>query len=192
MADDVLSRLGRTGGPGSSRPAGRPAAAPVIGRAGGALDDQVGGAIQAMRGRGAPLPTGVRARMEAGFDSDLSDVRVHTDERAAELSSTIAARAFTVGRDVFFGAGEYRPETAAGEHTLAHELAHTVQDAGGRRAPDSPAVGHEAGAAAGNTEHPHASARSVRRTCTSSAMPKRPRWSSKRNLNQLACIRWLP
>ena len=133
MAGDVLSRLGR---PAARNPPGR--LEPVAGRRrrwsvarAGHCDADVGGAIQAMRGRGTPLPEGVRTRMETGFGADLSDVRVRTGERAAELSSTIAARAFTVGRDVFFGAGEYRPDTPAGEHTLAHELAHTVQDGGG-------------------------------------------------------------
>ena len=132
MAGDVLSRLGRAADADSPRPAaaGRRTSAPVVGRAGGALDADVGGAIEAMRGRGTPLPDEVRTRMESGFGTDLSTVRVHTDERAAELSSTIAARAFTVGRDVFFGAGEYQPDTAAGERTLAHELAHTVAEGG--------------------------------------------------------------
>jgi hypothetical protein len=63
--------------------------------------------------------------MEGAFGRDLKGVRLHTDAPAALLSRQVAARAFTVGRDVFFGAGEYRPDTAEGQHTLAHELAHT-------------------------------------------------------------------
>ena len=39
----------------------------------------------------------------------------------------MSARAFTAGRDIFFARGEYDPTSAAGRHTLAHKLAHTVQ-----------------------------------------------------------------
>ena len=39
----------------------------------------------------------------------------------------VSARAFTVGRDIFFGAGEYRPDAAGGRELLAHELAHDAK-----------------------------------------------------------------
>ena len=65
--------------------------------------------------------------MESAFGRDLGDVSIHTDEHAAKLSSAVSARAFTTGRDIFFGAGQFRPDTPAGEHMLAHELAHTHQ-----------------------------------------------------------------
>ncbi|MDQ4048465.1 MAG: DUF4157 domain-containing protein, partial [Actinomycetota bacterium] len=38
--------------------------------------------------------------------------------------------AFTVGSDVFFAAGEYRPGTPAGDELIAHELTHVVQQRG--------------------------------------------------------------
>ena len=41
-----------------------------------------------------------------------------------------SARAYTVGRDVVFGMGEYVPETAAGKRLLAHELTHVMQQGG--------------------------------------------------------------
>lgn len=54
-------------------------------------------------------------------------MRVHTDEGAAETAQAVNARAFTVGRDVVFGAGQYQPETNEGRRLLAHELTHLVQ-----------------------------------------------------------------
>jgi hypothetical protein len=61
---------------------------------------------------------------------DLSGVRVHHDGGAARLAASVNARAFTVGRDVFFGAGEWAPGTARGDRLLAHELTHTIQQGG--------------------------------------------------------------
>ena len=62
---------------------------------------------------------------------DLSDVRIHTDARAAESARAVNARAYTVGRDVVFGKDEYQPESSAGRRLLAHELAHVFQPADG-------------------------------------------------------------
>jgi hypothetical protein len=55
---------------------------------------------------------------------------VHHDDHAAALSRAVSARAFTVGRDIFFGAGEYSPASAGGRELLTHELAHVVQQRG--------------------------------------------------------------
>src|SRR5262249_10293364 len=48
----------------------------------------------------------------------------------AQLSAGLNARAFTIGSEVAFGAGEYRPGTLIGDALLAHELAHVVQQRG--------------------------------------------------------------
>jgi uncharacterized protein DUF4157 len=58
---------------------------------------------------------------------NFSGVRVHTDQRAAESARAVRALAYTVGRNVVFGAGQYAPGTAAGKRLLVHELAHTIQ-----------------------------------------------------------------
>src|SRR5262245_56004254 len=68
-----------------------------------------------------------RSRMEKGFGHDFSHVRVHADAGAARLSRDLNARAFTIGTDVVFGSGEYRPGTLIGDALLAHELAHVIQ-----------------------------------------------------------------
>ena len=59
-------------------------------------------------------------------------MRVHADEHAAETSHQLAAHAYTVGSDVFFGRAKYQPATAPGRLLLAHELAHVLQQASGR------------------------------------------------------------
>ena len=76
---------------------------------------------------GQPLDTGTRAFMEPRFGHDFSQVRVHTDTRAAESARAVNALAYTVGRDVVFGRGQYEPKALAGKRLLAHELTHVVQ-----------------------------------------------------------------
>jgi hypothetical protein len=85
--------------------------------------------IQSLKGGGQPLPESVRAFFEPFFGYDFSQVRVHNDTQAAESTKAINARAFTLGKDVVFGAGQYAPETSSGKRLLAHELTHVVQQA---------------------------------------------------------------
>ena len=85
---------------------------------------EIGGA---MSGGGAPLPGPVRSYMEPRFGADFGAVRIHTDSRAADLSERLNANAFTVGSHVFFGSGQYQPETSGGRELIAHELTHTIQ-----------------------------------------------------------------
>ena len=58
--------------------------------------------------------------MEPRFGTDLSRVRVHTDRAAAESARSVNALAYTVGRDIVFGAGQYAPQTSTGQKLLAH------------------------------------------------------------------------
>ncbi|HJZ76340.1 MAG TPA: DUF4157 domain-containing protein [Vicinamibacterales bacterium] len=80
---------------------------------------------------GQPLDPVTRGVMEAHFGHDFSKVRVHADARATESAQAINALAYTVGSDVVFGAGRYAPDTSQGKRLLAHELAHTIQQAPG-------------------------------------------------------------
>jgi hypothetical protein len=57
-------------------------------------------------------------------------VRVHNDGTADALARSVSARAFTVGSDLYFASGEYRPGSSDGDHLLAHELTHVVQQRG--------------------------------------------------------------
>jgi hypothetical protein len=80
-----------------------------------------------LRSPGRPLPAGPRAAMESRFGHDFSRIRIHDDSAAASASEAMNARAYTVGDDLVFGAGEFAPERPGGAHLLAHELAHAVQ-----------------------------------------------------------------
>jgi outer membrane protein OmpA-like peptidoglycan-associated protein len=84
----------------------------------------------ACRRGGQPLPPDSRDFMESRFGSDFSGVRVHVDSAAGELARQVGARAFTTGTHVFFAAGEFQPGGEAGQHLLAHELTHVVQQRG--------------------------------------------------------------
>jgi hypothetical protein len=85
---------------------------------------------EVLRSLGQPLDTGTRTFMEPHFGHDFSRVRVHTNVRAAESAGAVNALAYTVGHNVVFADGQYRPGTADGRKLLAHELTHAVQQAG--------------------------------------------------------------
>ena len=76
---------------------------------------------------GQPLPAGTRRFMEGRLGADLSRVRVHTGSAAAGAAAGMGARAFTYGRDIYFGSGQFQPESASGRELIAHELVHTIQ-----------------------------------------------------------------
>jgi hypothetical protein len=83
-----------------------------------------------MLGAGQTLGGPVQAFFEPRFGRDFSHVRVHTDGDAAASAKAVNARAYTVGRDIVFSAGQYRPNTYAGRLLLAHELTHVIQQSG--------------------------------------------------------------
>lgn len=82
---------------------------------------------EVLRSPGTPLDGPTRASMEPHFGQDLSGVRIHTDSQAAHSARSIQALAYTVGKDVVFGSGQFSPQTDAGRGLLAHELTHVVQ-----------------------------------------------------------------
>jgi len=95
----------------------------------GEVHPEVQGAIDSTRGSGTSLDGSVRGRMEGSL-GDLSDVTVHTDDKADALNRSVSARAFATGTDVYFAKGEYSPGSADGDKLIAHELAHVVQQRG--------------------------------------------------------------
>jgi len=102
------------------------------GRADGAVSaSDVESRIDASRGRGSPLPHDTRAHMESRFGYDFSGVRVHTDVSSHHLNRDLNSHAFTTGRDIYFAPGQFQPGTRSGDHLLAHELTHVVQQSGG-------------------------------------------------------------
>ena len=83
--------------------------------------------INAARGSGQNLPDSVRASLEPHLGHDFSQVRLHTDAEASELSGQLQAKAFTTGQDIFFRSGDYQPESDEGRKLLGHEMTHVVQ-----------------------------------------------------------------
>ncbi|MEO8108809.1 MAG: DUF4157 domain-containing protein [Ginsengibacter sp.] len=86
--------------------------------------------IEALRSSGQPLDNTTRSFMEQRFGHDFGNVRIHNDNLAHQSSSAIHALAYTHQNHVFFGNGQYKPETYHGKHLLAHELTHVMQQSG--------------------------------------------------------------
>lgn len=82
---------------------------------------------EVLRSPGRPLDSQTSALMGSRFGHDFSQVRVHTDERAADSARLVNALAYTVGRDVVFGKGQFAPHTKEGQRLVAHELTHVAQ-----------------------------------------------------------------
>lgn len=101
---------------------------------------------EVLNGPGRPLDQATRAFLEPRFGHDFGRVRIHADAQAAESARAVNALAYTVGRDIVFGAGQYAPDTLAGKGLLAHELTHVLQQGGmessgaSKRSKRSPAV----------------------------------------------------
>ena len=87
---------------------------------------------EVLRLPGKSLDPQTRANMEARLGYNFSNVRVHTNERAAESAQAVNALAYTIGDEIVFGAGQYAPGSSRGQRLLTHELAHVVQQNGGQ------------------------------------------------------------
>ena len=87
--------------------------------------------ITALQGSGQPLSQAERNFFEPRFGVDFSQVRIHANRHGSENARAISARAFTVGKNIVFGAGQYAPQTNDGKRLLAHELTHVVQQTAG-------------------------------------------------------------
>jgi len=85
-------------------------------------------------GEGKPLAEPEKAFFGSRLRHDFSNVRVHSDARAAESARAINAVAYTVGQNIVFNARRYAPQTPEGRRLLAHELAHVVQQSTAPRA----------------------------------------------------------
>jgi hypothetical protein len=108
-----------------------PAISPIVQRTDAQSDDSKCSAppiVDAvLSSSGQTLDAATRSFFEPRFGHDFSHVRVHTGAGAAESARSIGARAYTAGRSIVFGSGEYAPATAGGKRLLAHELTHVMQ-----------------------------------------------------------------
>ncbi|WP_444439493.1 eCIS core domain-containing protein [Pseudomonas sp. A6] len=113
--------------PASGALARKPATAgPGAGQAPGIVHD-------VLREPGQPLASEARGFFEPRFGHDFARVRVHADARADASAQAVQARAYTVGHDLVFAAGQYRPQSPEGRQLLAHELTHVLQQGPGLR-----------------------------------------------------------
>jgi flagellar motor protein MotB len=82
---------------------------------------------EVVRSPGQPLDPATREFFQPRFGLDLSGVQIHADARGAESARSVHALAYTVGRDIVFGEGQYVPASGSGRRLIAHELAHVAQ-----------------------------------------------------------------
>ncbi|GAA1304648.1 DUF4157 domain-containing protein [Saccharothrix xinjiangensis] len=128
---DLLGRAAAAGRPDVLGQAGLLGLQRAVGNAGaGALVDE-SSVHDVVGSPGSPLDAGVREDMEARFGQDFGDVRVHTDGAAHESAKSVHAQAYTVGSDIVFQRDEYDPSSESGQHMIAHELTHVVQQRSG-------------------------------------------------------------
>lgn len=114
---------------------------PPIGADGGAVADDVAQRVQRASRGGAPLDPSTMSRMGGAFGADFSGVRVHRGAEADALNRSFGAQAFTTGSNVFLGSDAPAVGTKEGDHLLAHELTHTIQQGGARLQRSSPPGG---------------------------------------------------
>jgi hypothetical protein len=76
--------------------------------------------------------------MEIRFGADFSGIRIHTDDPAIQMTRLLNATAFTQGRDIYFNDERFAPGTREGDHLLAHELTHTIQQGAAGARPRAP------------------------------------------------------
>lgn len=93
--------------------------------------DQLQTTLNSSKGGGQNLDTNTQNEMGEKMGADLSDVKIHTDSKAHEMSEGINAKAFTHGQDIYFKQGNFNTTSTEGKSLLAHELTHTVQQKGG-------------------------------------------------------------
>jgi len=86
--------------------------------------------LKSSKGEGSRLPDALKNEMESGFGADFSQVNIHTNSNAIQMSKQIQAQAFTHGNDIYFNKGKYNPSSKKGKHLLAHELTHAIQQKG--------------------------------------------------------------
>jgi hypothetical protein len=80
---------------------------------------------------GEELEPATRSSMERRFGTSFSDVRIHDNDEAAASAEALNAEAYTTGTHIVFSDGLYAPDSAEGQRTLAHELAHVMQQRNG-------------------------------------------------------------
>jgi len=110
--------------------------------------------LEAELGPGQSLDGATASRMSDALGIDVSAARIHAGPVASRKAAEAGALAFAVGPNIVMGAGAPGAGTIEGDALIAHELAHTAQQAEAasdpvaRRKP----IGDESAAAEGNAD----------------------------------------
>ncbi len=86
--------------------------------------------LKSSNGSGVAMESETKNKMEAGFGADFSKVKIHNDSNAVQMNKELGAQAFASGNNIYFNEGKYNPSSKEGQHLLAHELTHTIQQGG--------------------------------------------------------------
>jgi peptidoglycan hydrolase-like protein with peptidoglycan-binding domain len=92
-----------------------------------------GNYISSINGKGNQLPADTNSFFSFRMGYDFSDVKVHTDQEAADSAKELNAKAYTLKNNIVFNEGQYNPESAEGKRLMAHELAHVVQQGSSKK-----------------------------------------------------------
>ena len=115
---------------------------------------------------GEPLAQEERQKFQRGLGRSLAHVRVHRDTLAAESAKVVDAAAYTIGSHVILDRA-HAPGSRAREWILAHELAHVVQQSGGR-------VGATIPIGALDSHYEHEADRAAQRLVSGAIAPPQP------------------
>ena len=92
-----------------------------------AVPEQLEASLKEDSESGSSLPKELGSTMESKLSYDFSDVKIHHGQKAEEASSSLNAKAFTYGNDIYFNSNKYNPDSREGKELLSHELTHVVQ-----------------------------------------------------------------
>jgi len=124
-------------------------------------------AVESLPSAGETLPESTRELMESRLGERFDDVRIHIDEEAAARARDVGANAYTIGRDIYFGKGNYAPHDPQGQRLIAHELAHVIQqDHAGNG--DRQKISHE------DVSHDHAAEREAQTVADATVFANQP------------------
>ncbi|KAA6325438.1 hypothetical protein EZS27_025350 [termite gut metagenome] len=80
-----------------------------------------------MEDRRFPLDTVTIQTFNMEYDTKIEIAVVHSGQYANEITRSLNALALTIGNEIYFKDGEYKPESEKGKQLLAHEFTHISQ-----------------------------------------------------------------
>lgn len=84
--------------------------------------------VSSINGKGNSLPANANQFFSSKMGYDFSNVKIHTDQTAAESAKDVNAKAYTIGNNIVFNEGQFNTESNEGKKLMAHELVHVIQN----------------------------------------------------------------